>query len=1104
MNSETRSGALAAFRSIRPWQIIVLIVVLLGAGVGTYAIYSSLTGSESTELEEDQQLIPVQRGDLVKEVSISGSVSFPNREALTFGSAGIVDEVSVEEGERVVTGQTMATLDAETIAGLEEAAAQARVDLRDAEDKLADYLEPPDDLEIAEAKHKVAEAEVGLQTATEALEQILKPTQVEVADAEAKIASLRLDLQNAEDKLADLLEPVSALDVEQAEANVARAQLAVDDAEEGLVTFVEPPSEQDVAKAKSRIETARVVLEKAKDDLASLMDPTPEQDVARAESRIETARVALEKAKDDLASLLEPPSEQDVARADSRVETARVALEKAKDDLTSLMEEPTDLEVAQAKTRIAEAELAVQKAEDDLAALREPADELAVSEARSMVAKMELEEQNAEKALDELVQGPSADDVEDANLAIERAVSEQDVSREELEVARRDREIKLEEVNERVTEAADDYALEFLEWLGMEVDPASIDPDPEVALAAFGIDLETLFDPSNQLPESPYLGIHRDGFPRNDPSTPWNEFTIYAWLNLHFARVVGVCEPQAVPTRGHCVQEEFRIAGDAYQSALDNLESVDSQTARMVSQKVSAEQKARDDLDSAKQALDDLLEPPDALVVARHEVDLALAHVNVANAWRALDDLLEPPDALVVAQHEVDLTVARDKVTDARQALDDLLAPADPIAIADKEVDVEVARLALVDARQALDDLLAPADPLAVTAREVEIEAAEVALSDARQALDDLLAPVDPLAVTAREVEIEAASVALAGEQQALADLLTPPDEHEVDKRRFDVSLAQLDLKEAQESLEELFETADDATISNQRVQIALIRVNIDQTEDDLAELKSGKDRSEYRAKLEDVEGARLVLEQRQEELDDLVEQTPEQLDVALLATTISSARAAVEQADRRLADSTLEAPWDGFVSQVNVEQGQRIEANASVLELVDTNVIEIDGSVDEIDVLSVTVGAEAAVTMDALPGQSIPGAVSFLGAEAQSQQGIVSYPIGVQVQPPDDVQLPEGLSAVATITIGQDLDVLLVPIQAVRGSFDQPTLGLMVDGQIVETPVTLGSSDDFWTVVTEGVEEGDQIVMAAQVDEGDFGGFGPRGGGASFRRVAR
>ena len=90
-----------------------------------------------------------------------------------------------------------------------------------------------------------------------------------------------------------------------------------------------------------------------------------------------------------------------------------------------------------------------------------------------------------------------------------------------------------------------------------------------------------------------------------------------------------------------------------------------------------------------------------------------------------------------------------------------------------------------------------------------------------------------------------------------------------------------------------------------------------------------------------------------------------------------------------------------------------------------------------------------------------------------------------------------------ATITIGEDLGVLLVPIQAVRGSFDQPTLGVMVDGQIVETPVTLGSSDDFWTVVTEGVEEGDQIVTQAGIQEDDFGGFGPPGG-RGFRRVTR
>ena len=204
-----------------------------------------------------------------------------------------------------------------------------------------------------------------------------------------------------------------------------RARLIVEDAKEALAAFVEPPSEQDVAKAKSRIETARVALEKAKDDLAGLQVEPSDLDVAKAKSRIETARIAMEKAEEDLASLLEPPSEQDIARAESRVETARVDLEKAKDELASFLEEPTDLEVAQVKWKIAQAELALQNAEDEDAAAWE-LDQLAVAEARSIVAKMELEAQNAKESLDELVQSPSDDDLEEANLALERAVSEGD------------------------------------------------------------------------------------------------------------------------------------------------------------------------------------------------------------------------------------------------------------------------------------------------------------------------------------------------------------------------------------------------------------------------------------------------------------------------------------------------------------------------------------------------------------------------------------------------------------------------------------------------------------------------------------------------------
>ena len=85
---------------------------------------------------------------------------------------------------------------------------------------------------------------------------------------------------------------------------------------------------------------------------------------------------------------------------------------------------------------------------------------------------------------------------------------------------------------------------------------------------------------------------------------------------------------------------------------------------------------------------------------------------------------------------------------------------------------------------------------------------------------------------------------------------------------------------------------------------------------------------------------------------------------------------------------------------------------------------------------------------------------------------------------------------------------MLLAPIQAIRGSFDRPTVLVSQDGVLVERPVTTGSSDEFWVVVSEGLAEGELVVMES-VGGFDFGpfGFGPGGGlgggrgGATFQR---
>ena len=118
---------LNTLKSLRLWQILVLFFVLFGAAGGTYEVYGRTTAAPLVDIGENQQIIPVQYGDLVNKVSTSGNLVYPDREALDFGSAGTVESILVEEGERVSRGQALAQIDQATVASIAVAVAQAEL-----------------------------------------------------------------------------------------------------------------------------------------------------------------------------------------------------------------------------------------------------------------------------------------------------------------------------------------------------------------------------------------------------------------------------------------------------------------------------------------------------------------------------------------------------------------------------------------------------------------------------------------------------------------------------------------------------------------------------------------------------------------------------------------------------------------------------------------------------------------------------------------------------------------------------------------------------------------------------------------------------------------
>ena len=348
----------------------------------------------------------------------------------------------------------------------------------------------------------------------------------------------------------------------------------------------------------------------------------------------------------------------------------------------------------------------------------------------------------------------------------------------------------------------------------------------------------------------------------------------------------------------------------------------------------------------------------------------------------------------------------------------------------------------------------------------VALANAEDAVESRRQALDDYLAEAnaepEELDLESRNWAIETAKADLMDAEDALADLMQPND-LDIEKADREIELAQTRLADAEESLAILLEEADPVELLVKRAALRLAMETLAEAEATLEEYN-----------------------------------TVDQLEIELREAEVVAARATLDTAIENLERATLRAPFDGMVVSVNIESGQQVNTNTQAIEIADPSIVEVSGSVDEIDVLFLQVGAQAAVTLEALGSQTLRGAVSSIANSGTSQQGVVTYPVTILVESSAADQLPEGLSATAQVIIREQTDSVLIPLQALYGSAQAPTVRVVNGEDIVDRQVTLGISDDFWVVVEDGLAEGETISMEV-VGSGttQFGGIG-----ATFRAV--
>jgi HlyD family secretion protein len=258
-----------------------------------------------------------------------------------------------------------------------------------------------------------------------------------------------------------------------------------------------------------------------------------------------------------------------------------------------------------------------------------------------------------------------------------------------------------------------------------------------------------------------------------------------------------------------------------------------------------------------------------------------------------------------------------------------------------------------------------------------------------------------------------------------------------------------------------------------------------------------------------------LVSQQSLEETETQVAVQRELLQAA--AYGVAQARAALGEADDRLAKTVIRAPMDGVITRLNVEEGETAivgtmnNPGSLLLTVADLSAMQAVVRVDETDMPRISIGDSASLTIDAFARQTFTGRVSEIGhsstmprSGAQSQspgaQQAVDFEIKITLDAPPPT-LRSDLSTTAEIVTAKRAGVLAIPIIAltvrerpdsvlehesdaasrlaeeIGASMDQEGVFVVRDGEAHFVPVEVGVAGRGHFEVLSGLSAGDSIV---------------------------
>ncbi len=189
----------------------------------------------------------------------------------------------------------------------------------------------------------------------------------------------------------------------------------------------------------------------------------------------------------------------------------------------------------------------------------------------------------------------------------------------------------------------------------------------------------------------------------------------------------------------------------------------------------------------------------------------------------------------------------------------------------------------------------------------------------------------------------------------------------------------------------------------------------------------------------------------------------------------LEDAKARLANAQRNLDNTTLKAPYDGIVSERQVNAGDIVAPGAPMFTIVDPSTMRLEGSVPADQLGAVHLGASVKFGVTGYPGTSFVGTISniYPSADPQTKQ------VRLYARIPNAGSLVAGLFASGRVA-STSHSALAVPLNAVDQRGLKPSVLRLKGGKAEKVQITLGVRDDETenVEVLAGLAAGDTVLV--------------------------